>query len=129
MRRITPKGLVYTIDLSKIADRANPRTVEAPIYGGIQEPTIIEWGDGTSDTVTTGSFPTHTYAEGTGNIFTVTLRSATGHLPDLILSQGDQYNSTSPNANVTLAVIHVSCRRQSGRLSQWRFARRVSSKV
>lgn len=80
--RAISKGLVYTIDLSKIADRENPRTVEAPIYGEVQEPTYIDWGDGSApQVVTSGTWPTHTYAEGTGDVFTVTVRTATGHLP------------------------------------------------
>ena len=77
MRRGVTKGLRFTIDLSKISGR----TMEAPIGGEIQEPTVIDWGDGTSETITDGTFPEHTYADGAGDVFTITIRSATGHLP------------------------------------------------
>jgi len=100
----TVKGLVFTIDLSKIADRENPRTIEAPLYNYAQEPIIIEWGDGEVsklDVAQASNFPSHTYAEGAGEVFRVTVRSVTGHLPVIIF-----YNS-SANLNITLAVTSV----------------------
>lgn len=101
----TPTGLVYTIDLTKIADRANPRTVEAPISSGYRETTIIEWGDGTSDIISGNvNRPTHTYAEGAGDVFAVVMRSATGHLPKILFS-GDSDNTAT--YSVTLAVTSV----------------------
>lgn len=83
MRRGFSKGLRYTIDLSKIADRANPRTVEAPSMEYATEPYTVDWGDGVTDEFDTSSagYPAHTYAEGAGDVFTVVIRSATGHLP------------------------------------------------
>lgn len=81
----TPKGLVFTVDLSKLEGRENPRTVEAPIRRSpprsVIETTLIDWGDGQSSVVNVGdtTFPKHTYAaEG---VYTVTIRSATGQLP------------------------------------------------
>ena len=102
----TVKGLVYTIDLSKIADRANPLVVEAPIRGEIQEPTIIEWGDGTSSTIQTtdSAYPAHTYAA--AGIYTVVIRSATGHIP--FCAFNNTYDSASePTYNITYAVISI----------------------
>ena len=102
----TPAGLVYTIDLSKIADRENPRTVEAPVGGEIQEPVVIEWGDGSSEVVSSGTFPVHTYTDGTGDVFTVTLRSATGHLPFCYFNtDGKDMEPTA--AAITTALISI----------------------
>ncbi len=99
------KGLVYTIDLSKIADRENPRTVEAPFkLNAYTEPVIVDWGDGTSETMTSGAFPVHTYAEGIGDVFRVTVRNSTGHIPEMSFSN-DQ-NATVVH-NLTLAVTSV----------------------
>lgn len=101
----TVKGLVYTIDLSKIADRANPRTVEAPISSAPVDGVIIDWGDGSApQSVSSGSFPAHTYAEGTGDVFTVTLRSATGRIPDIAFSDS---NNEQITYNLTLAVTSI----------------------
>ena len=102
----TPTGLVYTIDLSKIADRANPRTVEAPISGEIQEPTVIDWGDGSSEVVTNGTFPEHTYADGAGDVFTITIRSATGHLPFCYWAK-ETTNTDTPAGAFTFGTISI----------------------
>ena len=99
MRRGYTKGLRYTIDLSKIADRENPRTVEAPIPSQYQEAIIIDWGDGTSETFNSEINPAHTYA-GTGNVFTITIRSATGHLPRIVMNR-------TPALNITKAIISI----------------------
>ena len=101
----TVKGLVYTIDLSKIADRENPRTVEAPIRESVQEQTIIDWGDGESSIVNVGdtTYPSHTYAaEG---VYTVVMRSATGHLP-LIVFYLDTGTAAATH-NISYAVVSV----------------------
>lgn len=102
----TVKGLVYTIDLSKIADRENPRTVEAPIGGDIQEPTVIDWGDGSSEVVSSGTWHEHTYANGAGDVFTVTLRSATGHLPFCYFNT-DGKDTEPTAAAITTALISI----------------------
>ena len=105
----TPTGLVYTIDLTKIADRANPRTVEAPIGGNFIEPIIIDWGDGTVEKYSTGTFDsiTHTYA-GTDNVFTVTIRSVTGKLPWIKFSNGYQATEyLNPTRSITHAVTSI----------------------
>lgn len=103
----TPTGLVYTIDLRKIADRANPRTVEAPIsaVSGLK-PTVIDWGDGTSETVTaaSGSYPTHTYAEGAGDVFQVVMRNETGNFRPIRFKK--TANSTIEQ-NIELACVSV----------------------
>lgn len=101
----TPTGLVYTIDLSKIADRENPRTVEAPIRGSVIETTLIDWGDGQSSVVNVGdtTFPEHTYAaEG---VYTVTMRSATGQLPTINFYLDD--GSAAATHNISYAVTSV----------------------
>jgi len=105
----TPKGLKYTIDLANIAHRTAPRTVEAPIEGWIAEPTVIDWGDGTTETVQPGSaaFPTHTYAEGQ-DVFTIVIRSATGHLPKIRFA-ANSYDSDQPEKfAITKAVTAIS---------------------
>lgn len=101
--RVNPPGLVYKIDLSKIADRENPRTVEAPIYvsGSYPEPVIIDWGDGSSEVISSGAWPTHTYAA--DGVYTVTLRTATGHLPRLVFAT----DSATVEKNLTLAVTAI----------------------
>ena len=116
MRRVIPKGLVFTVDLSKLANRELPegsemtvdeyrRSIEAPISSGYREPTVIEWGDGTSDIITGNvNRPAHTYAEGAGDVFTVVIRSATGHIPHILFS-GDA--SDTATYNITLAVTSV----------------------
>ena len=104
--RVNPPGLVYTIDLSKIADRENPRTVEAPIAGEIQTNAVIDWGDGTSETITSGTFQTHTYAAGAGDVFTIVIRNATGHLP-LIYFSLDNSDTVNTNKSVTMAVTSI----------------------
>lgn len=117
MRRGYTKGLRYTIDLSKIADRANPRRVEAPIYeAGYPEPVTIEWGDGTSEilNISSGKFPTHTYADGTGDVFTVKLRSATGKLPYIAFNGGQSSNIPSL---ISLSTAVVSVDHYAGMMS------------
>lgn len=109
----TVKGLVYTIDLSKIADRENPRTVEAPIHGYYSEDIVIDWGDGTSENLAkNGSglnngpqYPSHTYADGTGDKFTVVIRSVKGGVP-VIYFNNTAYAS-NPERNVTYAVVSI----------------------
>ena len=104
----TVKGLVYTIDLSKITDRENPRVVEAAIRDSIQEPTVIDWGDGSPlETVSTGAFHEHTYAAGAGDVFTVVIRSATGHLPRCKFSADSNQNINPPTKNLTHAVTSI----------------------
>lgn len=103
----TVKGLVYTIDLSKIADRENPRTVEAPIYNNTANtPFTVDWGDGTSTDFPAGAstFPSHEYAEGAGDVFTVVIRSASGNLPRLMFNRGQDASDTT---NATYAVISL----------------------
>lgn len=104
----TVKGLVYTIDLTKIADRENPRTVEAAVFsttyftGGY----TVDWGDGSSDTYTTEAYPEHTYAEGAGDIFTVVIRSATGKLPFCKwLKANSAAEESNPSTAVTRAIV------------------------
>ena len=107
MRRGYTKGLRYTIDLTKIADRANPRTVEAPFAGQFTEPTFIEWGDGTTTLVpiTQTGEVSHTYPDGTGDNFTVVIRSATGHLPKIAFNQNPA--AQSPSLNVSYATVSI----------------------
>lgn len=108
MRRGYTKGLRYTIDLSKIADRANPRTVEAPIgSGSYPEPVIIDWGDGSApEAKSSGGYPEHTYAA--AGIYTVTIRSATGHLPPISPTYStNSSETTNPTKNVTFAIISL----------------------
>lgn len=109
------KGLVYTIDLTKLADRELPsgstqtleeyrRTVEAPV-SGYREPFVIEWGDGTSNTYTsTVNLPTHTYANNAGNVFQVIVRSVSGRMPGLPFS-GD--STDTPEKKITVAVTGI----------------------
>lgn len=107
--RVNPPGLVYKIDLSKIADRANPRTVEAPIRSQGQEAVIVDWGDGSTPEEYPASIsanPSHDYTNATGDIFTVVIRSATGHFPLIRLSNADTAGAT-PTLNLTLAVTSV----------------------
>lgn len=112
--RVNPPGLVYTIDLSKIADRENPRTVEAPIKGYYTEDIVVDWGDGSTSTfVKSGSgqnngaiYPEHTYTDGTGDIFTVVIRSINGQLP-LIGFNNVPGSTTEPTQNITYAVVSV----------------------
>lgn len=103
--RVNPPGLVYTIDLSKIADRANPRTVEAPIGSGRTEDCYIDWGDGETGVISLNdpNFPSHIYAEGAGDIFTVVVRSATGKLPRIQFNTG-QASTAEPTSNISYAV-------------------------
>ena len=103
----TPTGLVYTIDLSKIADRENARTVEAPGCESWQEPVWIDWGDGTSETYSSGDWIEHTYAEGAGEVFTVVIRSATGHLPLIRFTPIDVQSTSGHTKNVSLAVTSI----------------------
>lgn len=105
-RSITP-GLVYKIDLSKIADRENPRTVEAPITAvAILVPTVVDWGDGTSETFNSAStpWPTHTYAEGAGEVFQVVMRNATGHFPTIRIKKSSHDNYEQ---NIELACVSI----------------------
>lgn len=111
--RINPPGLVYKIDLSKIADRENPRTVEAPINGYYQEDITIDWGDGTSDTFSrTGNtniqangtqYPSHEYAA--SGIYTVVIRSVNGKLP--LIHCNDTASSSEPERNISFAVVSL----------------------
>ena len=122
----TVKGLVFTVDLSKLADRELPsgstqtleeyrRTVEAPVNGYYSEDIVIDWGDGSSNsysmvgsTVTSGNgtkYPAHTYADGTGNIFTVVIRSVSGGLP--IIHFNDTAFASTPARNLTYAVVSI----------------------
>ena len=109
--RVNPPGLVYKIDLSKIADRANPRTVENAIHaqtsaGGY----TIDWGDGTTEVYAANSavHPTHTYAEGAGDVFTVVIRSATGTIPrPQFCNSLSNSENTNPTFNLTLAVVSI----------------------
>lgn len=121
MRRVIPKGLVFTVDLSKLTNRELPegsemtldeyrRTVEAPISSALpqfQEPIFIEWGDGTTSIAdSTATLPvTHTYAE--SGVYKVVMRSATGHLPYIRFSNGDSASATVPSYNLTLAVVSI----------------------
>lgn len=98
--RVNPPGLVYKIDLSKIANRENPRTVEAPIPSQYREAIIIDWGDGASETFNSEVYPAHTYADGAGDTFTVVIRSATGHLPRIVMNR-------NPALNLTTAIISI----------------------
>ena len=114
MRRGYTKGLRYTIDLSKIADRENPRTVEAPIHhtssdlAGITGGVYIDWGDGSTEHYTSGSWQEHTYAEGAGDVFTVVIRSATGQLPRPRPSYSYQASEqTNPTKNITFAIVSI----------------------
>ena len=103
----TPTGLVYTIDLTKIADRENPRTVEAPIFGNTANtPFTVDWGDGTSTNFAAGAntFPTHEYAQGAGDVFTVVIRSANGNLPRIGYIPGQAASNAN---NLTYAVTSV----------------------
>ena len=104
----TPAGLVYTIDLSKIADRENPRTVEAPIGSdSYPETVIIDWGDGSAPEVkSSGKYPEHTYAA--AGIYTVTIRCATGHLPAIRPTYWTgSAEATNPTKNITLAIVSL----------------------
>ena len=99
MRRISPKGLVLTVDLSKIAGSANPRTVEAPLFSDYQEPFVIDWGDGTSSVVDSFTqFPAHTYS-GTETVYRITIRSLNGRLPNV--------RAYASNRNITAALVSV----------------------
>lgn len=101
----TVKGLVYTIDLSKIADRANPRTVEAPIQaiGTFPEPITIDWGDGVVETIASAeSRPSHEYSA-VGK-YTVTIRSVTGNLPRISVNKGQTINDVT---NTTYAIVSL----------------------
>ena len=115
-----PKGLVFTVDLSKLADRELPegseltvdeyrRTVEAPIAGEIQELTYIDWGDGSAPTIletTDSAFPTHTY-EAVG-VYTVKISSATGHLPLVTFAiRGSDAEGQAPTYNMTWALVSL----------------------
>lgn len=112
-RSITP-GLVFTVDLSKLADdnRENPRTIQAPFgetSGGHPEPMIIDWGDGSNpEIVSSDGWPAHTY-EVSGNVFTVTVRTTTGKFP--VIRFCNSTNSTSgenpPTYNITWAVVAI----------------------
>ena len=105
----TPTGLVYTIDLSKIADRENPRTVEAPIAGAYPAEVIVDWGDGTPpQTLNTadGDYPAHTYADGTGDVFTVTIRNATARFPIIRANNVGTFN-TLPTNNISYAITDI----------------------
>ncbi|MCR5360347.1 MAG: hypothetical protein K6E55_10735 [Thermoguttaceae bacterium] len=108
----TVKGLVYTIDLTKIADREFPRTVEVPFQQGYSEEIIIDWGDGTTpervNSPGVNERPTHTYATGDGDVFKVVVRSNTGHLPIIFVpaSLADAETS-SPTYNISLALVAV----------------------
>lgn len=113
MRRGFSKGLRYTIDLSKIADRENPRTVEAPMRGGefqLTEEFFIDWGDGNTTEVPVGTtvIPTHTYADGAGDVFQVVLRNTRGQLPKIAVTETSAgTEGTNPTKNLTLAIISV----------------------
>ena len=112
----TVKGLVYTIDLSKIADRENPRTVEAPFYTYAYDPNntfYIDWGDGNKSEMgstqqTFEAFKEHTYAPGSGDIFTVRITSKTGYLPRIRVNDSTQTGQdTNPNKNIQFAIISL----------------------
>lgn len=105
----TPAGLVYTIDLSKIpADRENPRTVESPLVRGWVDPVYVDWGDGTTELlpVTTESNYSHTYPEGSGEVFTVVIRSVRGRIPHCYFSQ-DISQTQNPTFALTSALISI----------------------
>lgn len=110
-RFLSPKGLVFTVDLSKISDRENPRTVEAPISSStaqVQEPTLIEWGDGQTSVIDSSTALPLTHEYQTVGVYQVTMRSATGHLPYIRFSAGDGASAGSnPLFNVTLAVVSI----------------------
>ena len=116
MRRVIPKGLVFTVDLSKLADRELPvgsemtvdeyrRTIEAPINvsSSYPEPVIIDWGDGSSEVISSGAWPTHTYAA--DGVYQIMVRSATGHFPNVRFCADNTANP--PEKNVTLALTSV----------------------
>ena len=98
-RFLSPKGLVLTVDLSKIAGSANPRTVEAPLFSDYQEPFVIDWGDGTSDVVDSFTqYPAHTYS-GTETVYRITIRSLNGRLPNV--------RAYASSRNITAALVSV----------------------
>lgn len=108
-RFLSPKGLVYTIDLSKIADRENPRTVEAPFAttANYRGPVIVDWGDGSEpDVFTSGYFPPHEYEQ--EGVYRVVIRAENGLLPPI--SFNTHYSSeaqTNPAKNITWAVTSI----------------------
>lgn len=106
----TTKGLVYTIDLSKIADRENPRTVEAPLFNLWRDDVYIDWGDGTTERLAARNdnyYPAHTY-EGTENIYKIVIRNYNGNLPTITFCHSsDGWNVEEPTLNLTRAVVAV----------------------
>lgn len=111
--RVNPPGLVYKIDLSKIADRENPRMVEAPFNGQYVEPFVIDWGDGTVIQYATASNITHDYASGAGDVITIIMRSTTGHLP--LVKFGNA--QTSKISAATISIEHFGGETGSGNVS------------
>lgn len=103
----TPKGLVFTVDLSKLEGRENPRTVEAPIVtsGSYPEPIFVDWGDGSApEQISSGAWPSHEYAaEG---VYTITIRTVTGHLPDIMFTSNTSVDEEAEKG-VTDAIVSV----------------------
>lgn len=114
MRRGFTKGLRFTVDLSKITARENPRTIQLPVSttGNFPEPLIVDWGDGNVEVISSGGgtgWNTHTYAAGAGDVFTVVVRCATGHFPYVRFAMlvSNASDDLTPTHNITLAVTSV----------------------
>ena len=72
---IKDRGFKYTTEVPE-----DNYTLEIPFTNGTYiNPVDVDWGDGTTETIASGAFPTHTYA--TAGDYQISLKSGTGKLP------------------------------------------------
>ena len=101
MGGIKDRGFRYTTEVPE-----DNYTLELPFgsTGPFMEPVDIDWGDGTIETKTEGTFPSHTYA--TAGDYKVSVKSGTGKIP--VVNFDGQGGHPAP-ANLIKDIDYVYC--------------------